>query len=333
MKRLDLIIPLRGDLEEILEEARHCARTLPALLRLGRRREAASSVAACLCRQFGVARQDDWPLAAISAQADGLDAGTGHWLRLDPVHLEIGMGGLMLHPGDELGIYADEAAAMVESLRPCWAAAGIELLAPHATRWYLRLPEPPRLTTTPIDLLAGAYLTPHLPEGAGARRLMRLVNEAQMLLHDHPVNHAREARGLASVNGLWPWGGGSLPRLGEGPDLIADRRQISLAMAAFAGIEAIPCPATLALAGAGRRAARMLAVLPEAAPDQRPSEYLTALERDWLRPMLRALRLGRLRQASIAMLTQPALHVELDTLGSWGYEALSAFTRARRAND
>lgn len=332
MKRLDLIIPLRGDLDEILEEARRYAPTLPALLRLGRRREAASSVAACLCRHFGVARQDDWPLAPISAQADGLDAGTGHWLRLDPVHLEIGMGGLMLHPGDELGIDADEAAAMVETMRPCWAAAGIELLAPHATRWYLRLPEPPRLSATPVDRLAGAYLTPHLPEGAGAQRLMRLVNEAQMLLHDHPVNLAREARGQASVNGLWPWGGGSLPRLNVVHDLIADHRQISLAMAAFAGIEAIPCPATLAAAGAGRPVARMLAVLPEPAPEQRPSEQLAALERDWLRPMLRALRLGRLRRASIAVLTQPALHVELDTLGSWGYKVPAVFTRARRAD-
>jgi hypothetical protein len=36
------------------------------------------------------------------------------------------------------------------------------------------------------------------------------MNEIQMLLHDHPVNQAREARGERAINGLWCWGGGKL---------------------------------------------------------------------------------------------------------------------------
>jgi hypothetical protein len=38
---------------------------------------------------------------------------------------------------------------------------------------------------------------------AAARLMRRLQNEAQMVLHDHPVNLARAARGELTVNSLW----------------------------------------------------------------------------------------------------------------------------------
>ncbi|MFO8025628.1 MAG: hypothetical protein R6U90_10795, partial [Thiohalophilus sp.] len=39
----------------------------------------------------------------------------------------------------------------------------------------------------------------------------RLMNEVQMLLHDHPVNQQRAAEGRLTVNSLWLWGGGHKP--------------------------------------------------------------------------------------------------------------------------
>jgi hypothetical protein len=36
-----------------------------------------------------------------------------------------------------------------------------------------------------------------------------LVNELQMLLHEHPVNEGRAARGLPPVNSVWLWGIGA----------------------------------------------------------------------------------------------------------------------------
>src|SRR2546430_884920 len=39
-------------------------------------------------------------------------------------------------------------------------------------------------------------------------RFHALMNEAQMLLHEHPVNAEREARGLPALNSIWFWGGG-----------------------------------------------------------------------------------------------------------------------------
>lgn len=46
------------------------------------------------------------------------------------------------------------------------------------------------------------------------RRLLpwyKLLNEMQMFLHQHPVNQARQQRGLLPINSLWFWGGGARP--------------------------------------------------------------------------------------------------------------------------
>jgi len=42
-----------------------------------------------------------------------------------------------------------------------------------------------------------------LPRQPEAKRLRRLQNEVQMLLHRHPVNAAREAAGALAVNSFW----------------------------------------------------------------------------------------------------------------------------------
>ncbi len=52
----------------------------------------------------------------------------------------------------------------------------------------------------------------HLPRGDDALAWHRVMNEAQMIMHAHPVTAAREARGAPPANSIWLWGGGTLPR-------------------------------------------------------------------------------------------------------------------------
>src|SRR5512136_1861621 len=40
-----------------------------------------------------------------------------------------------------------------------------------------------------------------------------LMKESQRLLKDHPVNHAREAKGLPPANSIWLWGQGRSPQM------------------------------------------------------------------------------------------------------------------------
>jgi hypothetical protein len=58
---------------------------------------------------------------------------------------------------------------------------------------------------------AGRSVGELLPRGNEALAWHRRFNELQMVLHDHPVNQEREARGVPAVNSAWFWGGGTLP--------------------------------------------------------------------------------------------------------------------------
>jgi hypothetical protein len=55
----------------------------------------------------------------------------------------------------------------------------------------------------------GRNLRELLPGGRDAARVRALVNELQMLLHEHPVNERRASRGAPTMNSLWLWGFGA----------------------------------------------------------------------------------------------------------------------------
>jgi hypothetical protein len=50
-----------------------------------------------------------------------------------------------------------------------------------------------------------------MPRQPQAQALRRLQNEMQMLLYTHPINDARAAKGLPTINSFWISGTGDLP--------------------------------------------------------------------------------------------------------------------------
>ncbi len=144
-------------------------------------------------------------IAPVTLRAEGLAPGASYWLRADPVHLEIRHDGAALRP---MRPHAEEAARFCADLNAFFSGAGLELIAPHPERWYLRMEQMPKITTQPISSLAGRDVRGRLPEGGDAPRWHGIINEMQMLLHSHPVNEARQARGDLPVNSVWLWGGG-----------------------------------------------------------------------------------------------------------------------------
>jgi hypothetical protein len=154
---------------------------------------------------FGVPCQDDAPIAPISAAFDGLAAGC--WIRADPVHLRLQRDQMLLLPNMEIS--ADEAGQMCASLNLHFAGQGMEFIAPHPQRWYLRLDELPHMSTTPLSQVIGGDVRRVLPTGDDASRWHQVFNEIQMLLFAHPVNESRNERGALPINSVWLWGGGS----------------------------------------------------------------------------------------------------------------------------
>ncbi|OGS93429.1 MAG: hypothetical protein A2061_01960 [Gallionellales bacterium GWA2_59_43] len=158
-----------------------------------------------LCGLFLSPDRCNTPVAAISAAFDGL--GEGCWLRADPAHMQLRRTHLVLLPLADVA--ADDAVQLCAALNAHFAGQGMTFAAPHPLRWYLRLDAQPDIRTAPISQAGGSDVRGLLPEGAEGARWQQLFNEVQMLLHAHPLNEVREARGELPVNCLWLWGNGA----------------------------------------------------------------------------------------------------------------------------
>lgn len=66
--------------------------------------------------------------------------------------------------------------------------------------------------TPPHDIIDQS-IEEYLPKGEGAEELADLINSAQMLLSNHPVNIQRRADGKAVANSIWLWGHGRAPQM------------------------------------------------------------------------------------------------------------------------
>lgn len=153
---------------------------------------------------FGALRllgEDDAALAAA--------ARAGCWLCADPVHLRFHHERIVLADAGAFDLDATEAAALVAALNDQFADIGAFRMA-TPRRWYVRLQNDLSGATPPLSAVAGRRIAGELPDQETAARLQRWLNEIQMVLHGHPVNHAREDAGLPAVNSLWFWGAGRL---------------------------------------------------------------------------------------------------------------------------
>jgi hypothetical protein len=122
-----------------------------------------------------------------------------------------------------------------------------------------------------------------------------MMNELQMLLHDHPVNIAREARGEPAINSLWFWGGGKLPgTLTPQLNALYSDHPLAMGLAQHAGVprHAVPADASELLANMPHG---QVVVLLDGL--EWPAHYndiegwldeLQQLERAWFAPVLEA---------------------------------------------
>ena len=68
-----------------------------------------------------------------------------------------------------------------------------------------------KLEIIPPHDIIGREISPFLPQMK--EPVLTLMKESQRLLKNHPVNHAREAKGLPPANSIWLWGQGRSPRM------------------------------------------------------------------------------------------------------------------------
>jgi hypothetical protein len=153
------------------------------------------------------------------------------------------------------------------------------------------------------------------------------MNEAQMLLHEHPVNAEREGRGALALNSIWFWGGGVIDAAKARPFSTVvgdDALARGLSLAAGIPARALPEHADSVLAALGNEG-RVL-VVPDAPREAQLRERRAALERDWFLPLLAALKSGRIGMLTLHLFGADSL-LEVETVRS----DLRYFWRRRKA--
>ncbi len=70
-----------------------------------------------------------------------------------------------------------------------------------------------QLDLTPPHDISGKCIDPYLPKGDGADVLLRLMNQSQSILADHPLYRQRADAGKTPANSIWLWGHGKAPRM------------------------------------------------------------------------------------------------------------------------
>ncbi|MGQ7937309.1 regulator [Paraburkholderia sp. D1E] len=285
-----------------------------------------------VARQFGAlpsgaAAADEAPLAPYMLRADGGDPGNATWACVQPVHVRIAHDHLVLIDPASLDLSDDEASVLLAVARPLIEELGVRIDAPKPTRWYL--------SGDGFGTLAGAsplrasgrnieiWLPHEAHSGDRSRAWMKLQNEVQMAWFEHPVNEAREARGLPAVNSIWFHAQGAVQPVTSPFARVFSDAAATRGLAMTAGVAAAAPPASFAALRAATGAvgtssgtsananvnadgATLVELDPFSAPyiEQdwaRWNDAFAALQTDWFEPALQALQSGQLGELDLTL--------------------------------
>lgn len=263
-----------------------------------------------LAGRLGLPVQGSPALAAHVMQGYKIDPGTGTWFIVNPAHLEVARSHLLLHDARSLRLSDEHARSLFEAARPYFEESGKPLFYGDANTWFMRADDWSGLSTASPDAAAGLNLTDWLPTGERAAEFRKLQNEVQMLWFAHPVNAEREQRGLAAINGFWPWACADAGKAAPLPVLATSNAPpwlAALSTQAAASVEA--------LAAAGGEAILVAGELSGPALATEWASWLAAmqhLEQSVFAPALAALNAGRIGKLRL-LVSHRTGHLELTT--------------------
>ncbi|MFL9863305.1 regulator [Paraburkholderia fungorum] len=274
----------------------------------------------------GTAAADEAPLAPYMLRADGGDPGSATWACVQPVHVRIAHDHLVLIDPASLELSDAEASVLLAVARPLIEELGVRIEAPRPARWYL--------SGDGFGTLAGAsplrasgrnieiWLPHEAHSGDRSRAWMKLQNEVQMAWFEHPVNEAREARGLPAVNSIWFHAQGAAQAVRSPFARVFSDAAATRGLAMAAGVETGPPPESFAAlttlatdratggASANTNADANGVTLVELDPFSAPyieqdwarwNDAFAALQTDWFEPALTALQSGQLGELGLTL--------------------------------
>jgi hypothetical protein len=267
---------------------------LELLLARGRRSSKAPQRLETWAQEVFELGEGPFPAGQLTLLGQGSDQGETSWVRADPVHLRVLRDRVVVIPAEAFDLPVEEARAFCEALNAHFPQ--LELVPVQPRRWCARLEgigeDRPSLEV--------AGKEPEMPP----QQARALLTEVQMVLHAHPLNEAREARGEPPVNSVWFWGSGRAAGASSRWQSVAadDPAVVGAARLAGARHRALPRSASEwleRLAGEGRHLAVLDVLRAPLALGSEVTEEKIALERDWFGPILAVLRADRIGMVSV----------------------------------
>ncbi|PIT83807.1 hypothetical protein [Limnohabitans sp. 15K] len=130
---------------------------------------------------------------------------------MTPCHWQIGMDQVVMADPAHLHLSDEESQQLLQAMQPFLQEDGLHVTWHSALMWHAQGAMLADLPTASLDRVIGQNVKDWLPDHPAARPLQRLQSEMQMLLYNHPVNDARDARRQHTVNAFWLHGAGALP--------------------------------------------------------------------------------------------------------------------------
>jgi hypothetical protein len=130
---------------------------------------------------------------------------------MTPCHWQVGMDQVVMADPAHLHLSDEESQQLLQAMQPFLQEDGLQVTWHSALLWHAQGPMLSDLTTASLDRVIGQNVKDWMTDHPAARPLQRLQSEMQMLLYNHPVNDARDARRQHTVNAFWLHGAGTLP--------------------------------------------------------------------------------------------------------------------------
>lgn len=222
MSHIEIIIPcgLPNDLALFNELQKQTCDSLATIISLGKRHnqtQASTAIAravpheAWLSQKWGLSSaftlENSPRITASLMRHFDLLPREGVWFTLQPAHIHLGMNQMVLAEMQTLALTPAESKELFLSAQAYLQELdGITVEYGDENIWFLHCDRWRDLQTSTPESAYGHDIKDCMPAGKLDGEWRRILNEIQMLWHNHDVNLARKAAGSPIVNGLWLWG-------------------------------------------------------------------------------------------------------------------------------
>ncbi len=243
----------------------------------------------CLYHHLG--GSNDLPLAALTAHKFRLPPARS-WLLAQPVECIADMRSVYCEGYEHLEITPQEAVQLIDTINGHIAPRDMRMYAPEPDQWLLASQQTIDFETYDLEDVIGQDIANCASE-QGLTAWQTLFVEIEMLLHQHPVNQAREAAGKPQINSCWLWGEGELQVLEKQADVtIATSQDLSGVLAEWVDAQIVFPKAGLdeTVASMPPGTQNLIVVINQDDFDEtNDKDYLAALEQQWLKPIFAKL--------------------------------------------